>query len=349
MSELSELDFTDLYVRLDERVPARYSPFPRDGQTLQGNFEVPDEYEEDVNLLRMILTKHQLRNFSITHGEMRLRACRKAVFGGEEWVAMRRFPKELPDLDQLGFRQEQLKAFRAWGRRSGLIVIGGATRAGKTTTAVGLLVDYLRTHGRTAITIEDPVEYMIQGEVGDRGFCYQNEVHEEDEWGEAVKDALRWAPRYIFLGEVRTAKAARNLLRAATSGHLVICTVHGGSVEETLGALIQIALPELGDTAYNLLADGLCAVVHQSIVQGRPNVFSLGTSDSAGDPVRSAIRGQKLQTLGTFVQQQEALRKQGNVGAAVPVGGGVDQPQQRPAAAQSRTVVPVSKKKSWWG
>lgn len=329
MAELSELDFTDLYVRLDERAPARYNPFPRDSQTIQGNLEVPEDYDDDVNLLRMILGKHQHKDFSLTHGDMRLRSSRQKVFGGEEWCAMRRFPKELPVLDELGFRPEQLKTFRSWGRRNGLIVIGGATGAGKTTTAVGLLTDYLRTNGRLAVTIEDPVEYLMQGEIGERGYCFQNEVHEDDEWGEAVKTALRWKPRYIFLGEVRTAKAARNLLRAATSGHLVMCTVHGGSVEETLGALVQIALPELGETAYSLLADGLCAVVHQSIVQGRPNVFSLSTQDIASDPVRVAIRSQKLQQLGTYISQQEAQRKQ----AASP-GGGEAAPVQRASGGE---------------
>ncbi len=346
MAELSSLDFTDLYVRLDDRIESRYSPTPRQGQPM-GCIPVPVEFDEQIDLLRSIIRKQPGSDFSVNISNMRLRVSKQNVLGGEQWVALRRFPLDLPELDRLNFRPDVLQAFRSWGRRTGLVVIGGATRAGKTTTAVALLNDWLRTHGRVAITIEDPIEYQMQGEIGDRGYCFQREVHEDSEWGEAVKTALRWAPRYIFLGEVRTPKAARNLLRAATSGHLALCTVHGGSVEETLSALVQIVQTELGETAWSLLADGLCAVVHQSLAQGRPNIYALQTDpNNAADPVRAAIRNRKLQLLGTEITKQEILRSKSSEGEGSSGQGGTagQGGSTNRAAAQA-----AAAKRGWFG
>lgn len=311
MPKLSELDFTDLYVRIDARDISRYAPVPRRGSTLPRNLPVPEDYEPEIDLLRSTLERQEHDDFALDLEDMRMRGSRCDVFGEQKWVAMRRLPLDPPKLDDLGFRPEVVQQFRSWGQRSGLIVIGGATRAGKTTTAVAILTDFLRTHGGVAISVEDPVEYYLQGAHGIGGYCFQREVHTDSGWGEAVKKALRWAPTYIFLGELRTPAAAKGLLRAATSGHLAICTVHGGSIEETLSAILQIAQTELGETAAAILADGLCGVVHQSIVQGKPNVHLLATEPVQSDPVKGAIRAGKLQILGTQIEQQSVLRKQG--------------------------------------
>lgn len=373
MPKLSALDFTDLYVRVDDRLhtdglsQSRYAPTPRRGSTLPRNMAVPDEYEAEIDLLRTTLIRQEHDDFALDIEGMRLRASRCDLFGDQRWVALRRLPLDPPRLDTLGYRPEILNEFKSWGNRSGLIVVGGATRAGKTTTAVGLLTEFQRMHGGVAVTIEDPVEFYLQGPQGEGGYSFQREVHADHQWGEAVKTALRWAPRYIFLGEVRTPGAAKWLLRAATSGHLALCTVHGGSIEETLSAILQIAGAELGETAPTILADGICAVVHQSIVQGKPNVHVLSTDPVASDPVRVAIRSGKLQTLGTEIEKQSILRKQGRGGddgddgegrstaqfggparpgapAARPQGAG-----PRPAPARSAPPPPPPKKKGWFG
>jgi twitching motility protein PilT len=326
MAKLRDLAFTDLYVHMGEQgrsdVAARYAPeYNRVTPPKSGNLELPPEYEDDLRILRGVLGRYETEDFSIDFDGMRLRASRCVLSGSQEWIAMRRIPLEVPNLDDLGFKPEDLKQMRAWGDRpSGLIVIGGSTRAGKTTTAVALLKDYLITHRKTAYSIEDPVEFVLMGEHFTPGadptteeagnFCFQHEVHKDEEWGNAVKTSLRWAPRYIFLGEVRTPSAAKWLLRAATSGHIVICTIHAGSVEETLGAILQSAQQELGDTARLLLADGLLAVVHQSIVNGRPTVTLLTTDRSNANNIRSNIRDGKLQILSTEIQTQAARRQQ---------------------------------------
>lgn len=309
MTDLIELQFTDLYVRLDGDSPSRYAPIQQRSGPTEGNLEVPGDYDREIELLRGQLIRQKTDDFSLDLAGMRLRGSRCHFFLDQTWVALRRFPVEPPNLADLGFSPLILEEFRSWGDKTGLVVIGGSTGAGKTTTAVALLIDFLRTHGKLAFTIEDPVEYSIQGPHGDDGFAMQVPVHDDNEWALRVKTALRWKPRYIFLGEVRTPEAAKWLLRAATSGHMAICTIHGGSIEETLSAILQTAQSALGETAKMLLADGLCAVVHQEIVQGRPRIKLLTAEAQAADPVRTAIRTGTLTTLGTYIDQQASRRE----------------------------------------
>lgn len=312
MRSLATLDFSDLYLRIDVDGGEQTAFYAPSSQPELGLVEVPPDLADEIGFLRACVRESKAQDFSISLSAMRLRGNRQAIFGAGEWVALRRFPLVPPPLEDLGFPKPIRKLFRSWGAKTGLIVVGGSTRAGKTTTASACLTEWLRAYGRVAITIEDPVEYHLQGRVGDNGgYCFQIEVSRDEQWAEALKGALRWAPRYIFLGEVRTPAAARNLLRAATSGHLALCTVHGGSIEETLSALHQIASSELGETAWALLGDGLCAVVHQTLVDNRPQVQLLEADpQNLGDPVRQLIRSGKVHLLGTHIAQQEALMGQ---------------------------------------
>lgn len=318
-SSLKELPFKDLYVRVDDEAglytESRYNPLPAPDYDGFANKPVPEQYAEDINMLRTTLKKPVKDDFAVSHDGIRLRVARYETVsktGAETWAAMRRFPSVLPKLENLGFRPDILEAMRSFGKRTGIIIVGGATGAGKSTTVVGMLREYLKNNGGLLYTVEDPVEYLMQGpfsENPDNAFILQREVSEEDEWALATAAALRSAPKYIFLGEIRTPAAARQALRAANSGHLVICTVHGGSVEQTLSAVIQIAERELGPLAPILLADGLCAVLHQELINGKPNVTMIQTKDrDLSDKVRSNIRNNKLMMLSSDIQSQAINR-----------------------------------------
>jgi twitching motility protein PilT len=340
MPTIAELEFKDMYVRIcpdcPVDYPSRFHRAPKRGEpTIRGNAEVPPEFNEDIEVVRTKLKASHKDNFAIQHEGMRLRAVRYKVVNGQTWASLRRIAGSLPILDELNHDKQILKAMRSWGKRKGgLVIIAGSTGSGKTTTAVALLRDWLHTYGGTLYTIEDPVEYVMQGQLGPEGFVIQREVAEDHEWGEAVKDALRSAPNYIFLGEVRSAVAARQLLRAATSGHLAICTLHGNSVSEGIGALVQIVESELGtNMAYALAAEALTACIYQEIVHGKPVVGMVETDPTAHvDSVRAAIRSGKLITLGTEIARQEALRRKG--GGLVLKGAGSATPAaEAPVAA----------------
>lgn len=80
-----------------------------------------------------------------------------------------------------------------------------------------MLVDYLRRYGGAAVTIEDPVEYLIKGRHGEFGQCFQMEARTEEDWAVCLKRLLRLGAAFYFVGEIRTPKAAEQLLRAATA------------------------------------------------------------------------------------------------------------------------------------
>ncbi|MDR3449055.1 MAG: ATPase, T2SS/T4P/T4SS family, partial [Alphaproteobacteria bacterium] len=243
----------------------------------------------------------------ISWGGMRLRASRVETARGEVWAALRRLPAQPLALEELGLPRHLAPALQELGRRSGLILICGASGQGKTTTLSSLLMRYLETYGGVGFTLEDPVEYDLEGRVGPHGYCYQTEIREEAEWGTMLKRALRWHPRYIAVGEIRTPDAANHLLRAATSGHTVLATMHAGSMEEALEGLLQLGEQELGARARTLLATGLSCVMYQSFAPLGVHAQAMFTeADNMGSPVRNLIRERQIGQTRTFSDQQMA-------------------------------------------
>ncbi len=307
---LHVLPFTDIYLRLDEKWQARCHPMP-DKDVRPGNMPVPEIFTDSLERLRAKLVGDGRQDFSTFHEGVGLRVSKLQIANGEDWCVLRRISGRVPKLEELNFPPAVVNVFKGFGRRAGLIVISGATGNGKTTTAAAMLSDYLTRYGLTAFTLEDPVEYPLQGEHGDRGYCFQIEVQSEEQWARGIHNSLRWHARYILVGEIRSGEAAAQVLRAATSGHLVITTVHAGSIEETISNFIQIARKEVGDRAPALLADGLIAVIHLELTPYGPKLRMVTTDpESAADPVRGCIREDQLSRLEDLVSRQEqAIRR----------------------------------------
>jgi twitching motility protein PilT len=87
---------------------------------------------------------------------------------------------------------------------------------------------------------------------------------------------MRCRPDYLFLGEISTAEAAEHLLKAVTSGHLVVTTVHAGSVTDTISSTLQLAEKRMdAKTARAVLAERLVAAIHQTLTEWGPRVTLL--------------------------------------------------------------------------
>ena len=304
---LRDLSFMDLYVRLDQPGTGRYRTVSRDF-TNNWTRVLPDTFRSELLVIAEELRRQiDTPDSSYTYDSMRFRLSYQKLANGQEWVCLRRISAKVPSLDSLSFAAHLPPFLRRLGQRDGLIIISGATGHGKTTTSTALLADYLNRFGGVGITVEDPVEYALDGPIGEHGYCYQVQVEDED-WATPLKRALRWTPRYIFVGELRSPRAAEQILRAATTGHLVITTIHAGSIEESLMGLMHLAEQSMGAEANYILAQGLTATIHQTLQPSGPFLRYLVTEENNnGDPIRALIRENRIGMINSYIDKQIAL------------------------------------------
>ena len=180
--------------------------------------------------------------------------------------------------------------------------------------------EYLINNGGFAYTIEDPFEMPLDGEYhaanGSIGLCKQTQP-QNDNWGASLRSALRSRPRYIMVGEIRTPEAASECLRAATSGHLVLSTIHANNVSDAIDALVKHASGgEMSEElAFDLLSRGLLGVIHQQLVgigKKRPILQYLfaNPDTTQGDQTRNIIKTGRI-NLATTIEMQMTRMAQG--------------------------------------
>ena len=226
----------------------------------------------------------------------------------------RKMPTTTPEIETLGFAPAVVKHLTSLSRASGLLLFAGPTGQGKTTTVSALMKRFLDTDGGFLYTIEDPPEMPLSGvyhsKNGGLGLCKQVPV-ENDQWGAGLRSALRSKPRYILVGEIRTPETASQCLVAATSGHLVLSTIHANGVEDALNSMIKYAASTGLDNSLvaDLLARGILGVVHQRL-EGTTKLRLVYQSAfanpnaQAADQMRMAIRDTNI-NLATFMEQQK--------------------------------------------
>ena len=232
----------------------------------------------------------------------------------------RKMPGAVPDIYTLGLPKHVVDYLVTLSHESGLLLFGGPTGMGKTTSASALMKKFLEIEGGFMYTIEDPPEMPLDGlyhaENGGLGLCKQCPVDNE-RWGDGIKSALRSRPRYILVGEIRTPETASQVLRAATSGHLVLSTIHASTVEDSLESVIKYAsgagLTE--SLAADLLARGVLGVIHQKLEGAevlRPVITAAFANPqlTGGDQMRSLIRNQTI-NLQTLIESQSSRLFQG--------------------------------------
>jgi Tfp pilus assembly pilus retraction ATPase PilT len=314
---LADLPFIYLYFRPDtvER------PIFRSREKGQGqpNRLVPDEFRPAVERLgSAIAAMGKAATDGLLEFEgVRCRPSRQTMADGVDWVCVRRVDTVIPDLNKLGLAPHISSHLHGLGQRDGLILIAGASGQGKTTTAAGFLADCLSSYGGTALTIENPLEYALQGRHGEYGQCFQVEPASDEDWAVCLKRALSWAPDYIFAGEIRTPKVAEILLRAATTGHTIITTVEAGTPEDALMEVQFLAEQVMGPSANSILAQGLTALLFQTMKEDGPFIRYLFTEENApGDPIRTLIREGKITMLSTYIDRIAA--RLGNQPPALP-------------------------------
>lgn len=158
--------------------------------------------------------------------------------------------------EEIGFRgkgYEQMK--NALGKNEGMILVTGPTGSWKTTTLYTML-QMLNDGTRKIITLEDPVEYTIDGL--EQSQINYSKWYTFEEWLKAI---LRHDPDIILVWETRNAETAKTALNAALTGHLVFSTLHTNNTVESISRLLM-----MGVEAY-LLAPALQIIVAQRLVR----------------------------------------------------------------------------------
>lgn len=176
-------------------------------------------------------------------------------------IAVRVLPLAVPDIDTLGLPRGIMQI--ALGSK-GLFLITGPTGAGKTTTMAGLLNQFNRTHAGHVLTVEQPIEYIMNPI---KSIMSQCEVGTNvTSFADGVTHALRYSPDIIAIGEVLDRATADAMLRAATSGHSVIATMHTRSCPDTVETLMQLFEGHDATQKRALLASVLRGVITQVLV-----------------------------------------------------------------------------------
>jgi twitching motility protein PilT len=146
----------------------------------------------------------------------------------------------------------------------GLVVIGGATGSGKTTTMAALVDEIVRRDRRHIVTVEDPIEYEHSH---DQSLVEQVEIGADaPDFPTALRAIVRQAPDVIVIGEMRDPETMRMALAASQTGHLVLTTMHTTDVASTVARIADNFPPDRQPTIRQDLAMGLSAVFIQSLL-----------------------------------------------------------------------------------
>jgi len=187
--------------------------------------------------------------FSLIVGEREIELRTSILPGGNgESIVLRLLDPHsigLP-LEELGINQDLLEKLTVEiNKPNGMILNTGPTGSGKTTTLYAFLKLVLST-GTKILTIEDPIEYHLQGIV-------QTQVdHKNYTFASGLRSALRQDPDIIMVGEIRDEEVATTAIHAALTGHLVFSTLHTNNAAGAFPRLIDMNIqPSMAGSAVN--------------------------------------------------------------------------------------------------
>ncbi len=192
---------------------------------------------------------------------LRFRANIFNQLGGISGV-FRRIRGQLPEFEKLGLPP----LVRTFGDlKNGLVLVGGPTGSGKSTT-LAALIDYInRTSSRHIISLEDPIEVLHKRK---QSLVNQREVGAHTRsFAAALRSTLREDPNVILVGEMRDLPTIEFTVVAAETGHLVFGTVHTVSAATTVDRITSAFPPGQQQQVRSTLADSLRAVVCQYLMK----------------------------------------------------------------------------------
>jgi len=189
--------------------------------------------------------------------EVKVRVSSLPTKFGEAFTLRLLDPKHgIVPLQELGFEEDiRGELTKLVETPNGIMLVTGPTGSGKTTTLYSLLSTLIGT-GRNIITLEDPIEYQLQG-------ILQSQIDHKHDYGFALglRALLRQDPDVILVGEIRDEETAKTAADAALTGHMVFATLHTNSAIESIPRLLS-----MGVEPY-LLAPALRGILAQRLVR----------------------------------------------------------------------------------
>jgi len=232
----------------------------------------------DLDIATRLLPQDGRLTVHLPDREVDIRVSTLPTSFGEK-VVMRLFDKTAynREIDTLGMEGRALEQFqRAIRKPYGMLLISGPTGSGKTSTLYSALSEIRSVH-RNLVTIEDPIEYHIEG---------VNQVHANAKVGltfsRALRSILRQDPDVIMVGEIRDAETADIAVKSALTGHLVFSTVHANDAAGTVTRLVDMNVPRylVGSAVHLVMAQRLvrrvCERCREPFVPEAESLAALG-------------------------------------------------------------------------
>ena len=149
--------------------------------------------------------------------------------------------------------------------KRGLMLMVGATGAGKSTTLASMIDHRNATVSGHILTIEDPIEFLFKNK---KSLINQREIGTDTQsLAVALKNALRQAPDVILIGEIRDRETMSAAIAYAQSGHLCLATMHANNSYQALNRILSFYPVEVRQTMLGDLAAALKAVVSQRLLR----------------------------------------------------------------------------------
>lgn len=299
----SNMPFTDLLLEQDGPVMAK-TP---DGWMVVESMDNLDANDME-NLLRDIDTDWEGKlsdrtpiNRPIELSKWRLRANAYLAFSGaKKMIAIRRIPRTPPTLTDTGLPASMRFMIEA---PRGLILISGATGAGKTTTMAALVDEINSTRNAHIITIEDPIEYIFTRK---KSTFSQREVGiDTKSFSMGVEESVRQTPNVIVIGEIRDYDTANAAFFAGESGHLVIGSLHASSAAGALQKILGWFPDSQRSARCQALSSMLVGVVSQIL---------LPRNDGKGYALAAELLFNHRQKYSSLISSNEISKIQGLMG-----------------------------------
>jgi twitching motility protein PilT len=182
---------------------------------------------------------------------------------GKLSIAMRKVRYDIATFEQLNL-PPIYKSVIENIEQKGIIIVGGETGSGKSTTLAAMIRHLSRYSDKHIITIEDPIEYVFQDT---KSLIHQRELGQDfPNYAEALRAVLREDPDVIMVGEMRDAETVHATIKAAETGHLVLTSLHTATAPWTFSRILNFFKESEHDAIRLNLSYNLLAIMNQMLL-----------------------------------------------------------------------------------